>query len=180
MYRFLCELEQLGLSRSRQSEPGGRAAPSAGGVQRRDAAEGRMNDAVPGRRPSPSSIIPRVPAAAAQYAACPSSSATTPGGSSVGLRDVAAVRRVSFETPRQPVCFLVGIMSRCAAFPRERELRRSVFVDWESLVELGESFPGSYFSSHSEDLCRLVGLARTTRSSEVRRAGRVLSTKGTL
>ncbi|EJK76193.1 hypothetical protein THAOC_02060, partial [Thalassiosira oceanica] len=43
----------------------------------------------------------------------------------------------------------------------ERELRRSEFVDWESLVELGESFPGSYFSSESDDL---VDLARTTRS----------------
>ena len=51
------------------------------------------------------------------------------------------------------------------------------FVDWESLVELDERFPGSYFSSKSETGSKFVG-HDTTRGSPAVAGGRDLPIEG--
>ncbi|EJK73352.1 hypothetical protein THAOC_05029, partial [Thalassiosira oceanica] len=147
-----------------QSEPEGRAAPSAGGTTRGTARRKRAQSRGGRTTRSPAGGVssrppshPRAPAAAAVRRVC-FFFATAPGGSCVGLREDAVNVDVVNSFARSPA-----------------EIRGPEFDDRERLVELDESIPGGYFSSHSEYPVD----SGTHDKIEVRRAaGRVLPRKG--
>ncbi|EJK43956.1 hypothetical protein THAOC_37551 [Thalassiosira oceanica] len=103
--------------------------------------------------------------------------ATAPGGSSVGLSG----RRRDCRCREFRLVLVFGVFTASPRESREREqreLRRSELAVWQSLAELDESFPGGYFSSHSDHGVEF-GPHDTIRGPP-RVAGAFLPTKGTL